>query len=134
VGADVSTTVVGNGHKTGIAKLTVYHLGKLVLTESALTGEVLEGRPDTEKFESTDPAVIAEVLASIERAKPKPADGECDARWGLVFSDASDTRVRTLYLNAFGTRGVLDGAPVAFADDSLVQYLRGKYGEDFVLS
>jgi hypothetical protein len=132
MGAEASATVKENGRTTEIAKLTVYHLAKFVLTETALTGEALEARSDTEKFESTDHALIEEALAFI--AKARPADGDCDARWGLVFGDASDARVRSLYLDGFGTKGNLDGAPVKFDDQGLIEWLRAKYGEDSVLS
>jgi hypothetical protein len=130
----MNTPAPAHGLGTGIAKLTVYHLARLIFTGSALTGEQLEGRPDTEKFESTDRALIDEVLARIERAQPKPSDAGCDARWGLIFTNASDERVRTLYLDQFGTSGVLDGAKVTLSDESLIEWLRERYGPDSVLA
>jgi hypothetical protein len=132
--ADPASVVHVRSRATEIAKLTVYHLGILVFTETALTGAALEGRPDVRKFETTDPAEIDETLARIERAAPAPSDSVCDARWGLVFADAAGARIHTLYLNAFGTTGDLDGKRVGFAGDELIDWLRERYGADFELS
>jgi hypothetical protein len=132
--ADATTSLEANGRGATIAKLTVFHLARLVLTETAITGEALERRSDTEKFETTDRARIDETLARIERAASTPTDGDCDARWGLIFSDADGVRVRSFYLDKFGTTGELDGTTVAISDDSLIEWLREQYGPDGVLS
>jgi hypothetical protein len=132
--AEPASTLDAGNRATQIAKLTVYHLGILVFTETALTGAALEARPDVKKFETTDRVEIDETLAQIERAAPAPSDSVCDARWGLVFAGAAGERVKTLYLNAFGTTGDLDGTRVTFASDVLVEWLRERYGPDFELS
>jgi hypothetical protein len=132
--ADASTSVQANGRETQIAKLTVYHLSRLVFTETALTGAQLEERSDLEKFETTDRARIDETIERIDRVATTPTSDVCDARWGLVFSNAAGVRVRSFYLDRFGTTGELDGAPVALPDESLIDWLRGQYGPDGVLS
>jgi hypothetical protein len=132
--AEPASVVHLRSRATEIAKLTVYHLGILVFTETALTGAALEARPDVTKFETTDRADIDETLTQIERAAPSPSDSVCDVRWGLVFAGAAGDRVITLYLNAFGTTGDLDGTRVGFANDVLIDWLRERYGDDFELS
>jgi hypothetical protein len=132
--ADASATLQGNGRGTAIAKLTVYHLGRLILTETALSGADLEAHSDTEKFETTDRALIDETLARIEGTARTPTDDVLDVRWGLIFSDADGARVHTFYLDKFGTTGELDGTLFDLADESLVDWLREQYGPDDVLS
>jgi len=123
----------GNG-RAAAAKLTVYHLARLIFTESALSGPELEAHQYTETFETTDRAAIDEALAKIEASNATPSDAVLDARWGLVFSDASGARVRTLYLNRFGTTAELDGERVTFSGRDLIDWLRAKYGADSVLA
>ena len=129
-GTDLRT----RGRRAEIVKLTVYHLAILLFTETALSGENLESHSETERFESADPALIEDALARIDRAAPSAVDGSYDARWGLVFTAASGERITALYLNRFGTRGELDGRTVTLADESLIDWLREKYGADSVLS
>jgi len=117
-----------------IAKLTVYHLARLVMIDPALDGARLERRPDADVIESTDPSQVAQALARLEQAGGTPADVVPDVRWGLVFSGASGERVRSAYVDANGAYGEIDGERVEFASDDLVQWLRETYGEDFVLS
>jgi hypothetical protein len=132
--AEPASTIHLGTRASAIAKLTVYHLGILVFTETALTGAALESRPDVQKFETTDRTEIDETLERIERAAPAPSDSVCDARWGIIFTDAAGSRVHTLYLNAFGTTGDFDGKRVGFAGDDLIDWLRERYGSDFELS
>jgi hypothetical protein len=132
--ADATTPVQANGRGTQIAKLTVYHLSRLVFTETALTGAALEVRSDVEKFEITDRARIEETIERIDRVATAPTDDVCDARWGLVFSDAAGARLRSFYLDRFGTTGELDGAAVSLPDESLIDWLREQYGPDGVLA
>jgi len=119
--------------EAAIASLTIFHLGRMIMTETALDGPALEHHPETERFESSDRALIEECLMRLERALPQPTEDVCDARWGLVFCDASGARVKTFYLDKFGEIGILDGATVEISDPSFIEWLRERYGEDSVL-
>jgi hypothetical protein len=120
--------------RAAIAKLTVYHLAALIDTETALDGTALERDVDTERYESTDPEFITEALRRIEHARGTPTNDVCDARWGLVFSDAESRRITTFYLDAFGSTGILDGETVDVTEETLIEWLREKYGPDSVLT
>jgi hypothetical protein len=119
--------------RADISTLHVFHLGTLLFTDAAFDGATLEARPETERFETTDAATIDDVLAQIEAAGPEPQGSGCDARWGIVFGAASGERILSVYLDAHGAKGTIDGEPVAFEQPTLVAWLRAKYGEDFVL-
>jgi hypothetical protein len=94
------------------------HVRNDISYRSALTPAELRARA-TVRVESRDATTIAGIVAAIRQtgahADPNPAD----LRYAIRLRDARGATVATIYLDAFGTRGLVDGRAVRFADDAI---------------
>jgi len=113
--------------RSAAVKLTVYHIPPDTATLSAISPAALESFPDVVVDDIEDAAVIESALAAIEASRPTPSARPLDARYGLVFSDATGTRVLGAYKGAFATRGQIDEQPCDFNELALHAWLVARY-------
>jgi hypothetical protein len=66
--------------------------------------------------------VCADFLAALERARPVPSDRLADLRWGFIFCARDGQRLFSVYCDAAGTQGVIDGACYMFEVGSLAEF------------
>jgi hypothetical protein len=62
-------------------------------------------------------------LALLSQARPKASDNKSDLRWGILFWNSKGQEVGFLFVDHFGRKGFVNGAPVMFGSD-LAQQLR----------
>ena len=74
-----------------------------------------------------DSPAVSSFLVALEAAKPLPADRVADLRWGCVFCDKDGARVLSVYFDAKGERGVIDGACYVFQSAALSQWAESVY-------
>jgi len=72
--------------------------------------------------ETRDPSAIGRLVRAIAAARPVPDASPADYRYAIRLRDRRG-RVRTMYLDAFGTRGEIDGAAVRFGSDAIKRVL-----------
>jgi hypothetical protein len=62
-------------------------------------------------------AYNSDLLAAVASTSVQPVAEMGDLRWGLIFFDATEQRVASLYFDASGRRGAVDSIPVSFNGD-----------------
>jgi len=92
-------------------RLEILYLPKEVLTRSTVDPPYLERACYYRiQIEELGRAVLgAELAATLASADIRLRPGTSDLRWGLIFHDASNARVLTIYLDKFGRRGLING-------------------------
>lgn len=111
-----------------LTHLDVFHLPDSLSTRTQLTPQAFEAHAGLRRTALADAATIAQSLRRLKSAGAHAATSPPDVRWGLIYHDASGARRRALYLDKFGKRGIDDGRVIALAGESLVQWLREKFG------
>lgn len=107
-------------------RLSVYHIGALVSTLTAIRPEQIETRSGVQKHETDDPHALATVLDAIEAARPSRSAERTEYRWKLVFADAG-ARLLEVYADTSGRWGMIGEQPVRFAHDELAYRLTERY-------
>jgi hypothetical protein len=100
-----------------ILALVIDHASNRISYRSALSPHDLDARA-TIHVETRNRAAIARVLEAIDATQTIPDARAADLRYAIRLRDARGV-ARTIYLDAFGTRGTLDGKPVRFASDAI---------------
>jgi hypothetical protein len=67
-------------------------------------------------------SVCSDFLAALERARPVPSDQVADLRWGFIFCARDGQRLFSVYCDAAGKQGVIDGACYMFEVGSLAEF------------
>ena len=115
---------------TVVPRLEIYRAGTTA-SKVALTPDALITLKGVVVHTVTDPSAIAEVTASVDAAHAA-RDGSLagfDAHWGLRFGTATGRFVHSVYCDAAGRSGQIDGRPVVFASGAeLVAMLAARYG------
>jgi hypothetical protein len=117
-----------------IARLTVFHLGRLVTTYRALAPEALETFAGVTVTHERGLAIDAALrhLEATTIGAPEPSG--IDARWGLVFERADGSRVGSVYLDRFGHKIAVRAQTYDLVDAAgLFAWLRSRYGPDGVI-
>lgn len=103
---------------TGAKTLEIDHVRNDIAYRSALTPSELRARA-TVRVESRDPKTIAGIVAAVRQTDAQADENAADLRYAIRLRDARGATVAIIYLDAFGTRGLVDGQPVRFADDAI---------------
>lgn len=93
------------------------HVPNAISVRAALSESEVRSRA-TQHVEIQDRSVIASVSRAVRTTPERPAAHGADLRYVIRFRDARGSTV-TIYLDAFGLRGVVDGRPVRFANDAI---------------
>jgi hypothetical protein len=95
-----------------IAKVKVLRIADEVMTRIPITPERLRSKAEYEvvfkyAFESSFGSFLSEISAE-ESSRP------ADVRWGVLFYDASDKEVGSVFVDGFGDSGYLNGTECRF--------------------
>jgi hypothetical protein len=108
-------------------RLTIYRIPLNLSTIVAVTARALESFPGVTIDEIDDPYTIGAALDAVLASLPEPVTRSIDARYGLVFRDAHDERVLSVYKGYFASRGQIDDTPVDYEEPALDDWLRERY-------
>jgi hypothetical protein len=108
-------------------RLTIYRIPLNLTTIVAVTAVALESFPDVSIDEVRDSGTIASALDAIVASFPEPVTRQIDARFGLVFRDALDERVLSVYKGLFASRGQIDETPCDYEEPVFDDWLRERY-------
>ncbi len=113
---------------TGSPSIVVYHVRDGAATP---TPEGLLHAKGVHVNVSTDPADVAAAQAAVDAAGASLAPAApFDARWAIRFETATGRSVHSVYCDAGGAAGQIDGHAVTFANGaSLIAYLERRFGE-----
>lgn len=100
-----------------ILALAIDHVSNRISYRAALRPRDVDERACVH-VETRNRASIARVLDAIDATPTSPDPRLADLRYAIRLRDAHGV-VRTIYLDAFGTRGTIDGRPVRFASDAI---------------
>lgn len=110
-----------------ITKLEVLYYPKEMLTRTRLNPELLEKqyyyKISIERFQSSK--LKSEMISAFENSAIKPAAIEPDLRWACIFYNTNNDRVLTMYFDASGKKGIIDGVSVV-SDGRLVKLLESR--------
>jgi hypothetical protein len=108
-------------------RLVIYRLPSDLLALAPISASSLPTFPDVGIEEIADARIIASAIDAIVASDPRPVDGFLDARFGLVFSNASGETVLEVYKGAFVSRGQIDEQVCVYDEAALYQWLRERY-------
>ena len=96
-------------------RLEILYYPTWILTRTALSPERLEKlssyRISIRAFQ--DAKLRDDLISALERSAVKTTtQSEADYRWACIFYNADGTRLLTMYFDGFGTKGLINGAPV----------------------
>lgn len=103
---------------SGVKGLEIDHVRNDISYRAGLKATDLAARAGV-RVESRDPQKIAGIVAAIRQTGVYPDARAADLRYAIRLRDARGATVAVIYLDAFGTRGLVDGQPVRFADDAI---------------
>lgn len=103
---------------TGVKSLEIDHVPNDVSYRTALTPRDIAARARV-RVESRNLQTIESIVAAIRRTDAHPDATAADLRYAIRLRDARGATVSVIYLDAFGTRGLVDGQPVRFASDAI---------------
>jgi hypothetical protein len=93
------------------ARLEILYLPKEVRTRGSVDPQYLDRACYYRiRVEKLDRAILgAELAATLGTADIKLTASHADLRWGLIFYNAANARVLTIYLDKFGRSGLING-------------------------
>jgi hypothetical protein len=108
-------------------RLVTYRLPPDLLALAPIAASSLATFPDVAIEEIFDAGVIRSAIDAIAASAPRPVTGFLDARFGLVFSNASGETVLEVYKGAFVSRGQIDDQLCVYDEASLYDWLKERY-------
>lgn len=108
-----------------IATMYIDHVPNAISVRTALNEHEVRTRA-TQHVETQDQNVIASVTLAVRTTPERPIESGADLRYAIRFRDARGTTT-TIYLDAFGLRGIVDGRPVRFANDAIKRAIVGAF-------
>jgi hypothetical protein len=93
------------------------HVPNAISVRAALSEHDVRTRA-TQHVETRDAKVISSVSDALRATPEAPARNGADLRYMIVIRDARGVTT-TVYLDAFGLRGTINGRPVRFANDAI---------------
>ncbi|HEX8805732.1 MAG TPA: hypothetical protein VF741_02240 [Candidatus Aquilonibacter sp.] len=102
----------------GVKVLEIDHVPNNISYRTALGPGELASRARV-RVESRDPRAITTIVSAIQKTGTRPDVATADLRYAIRLRNARGATVATIYLDAFGLRGVVDGQPVRYADDAI---------------
>jgi hypothetical protein len=109
------------------SKLTVYHIDAYTTTRTAIRPEQVETFPGVEVHTTRDRETIAAAVHALQASAPAITSEQFEYRWKLVFEDSGGARLLEAYASSFQPYGLIGDAPVVYANDDLVRWLRETY-------
>jgi hypothetical protein len=103
---------------SGVKSLEIDHVPNDISYRAALTPADIAARAILH-VQSHNREKVADIVAAIRDTPAHTETNVGDLRYAIRLRDACGTTIAVIYLNAFGTRGVVDGQPVRFADDAI---------------
>ena len=97
--------------------LTIAHVPNTISVRAALQPAQVDSLA-TLHVETRDPQVVSRITRAIETTKETPTDRGADLRYAIRIRHSRGVTT-TIYMDAFGLRGVVDGRPVRFASDAI---------------
>jgi len=94
------------------------HVPNFIAYRTALSPRELQERA-TIHVETSDKAKLALVLHAIGSIHATPDEHPADLRYAIRLRDDRSAKRVTIYLDAFGTRGRIDGRAVRFDSDAI---------------
>jgi hypothetical protein len=113
--------------RAAAVKLTIYHLPPGLRTLLAIAAGAIEEFPGVAVDEISDAATIAAALDALAAARPSPADGQLNARYGLIFTDAAGERILRAYKSRFPSEGQIDETPCDYEEPAFHEWLVARY-------
>lgn len=117
---------------SGIGRVEILQIPPRILTRTRVTPDMLE-RSFHYKLIIQDVrggAYNPDLQAALSSTSVQPATDMGDLRWGVMFFDAAEHRVASLYFDASGRRGAVDSLPVSFNGD-LSKWLDSNFSKAF---
>jgi len=106
-----------------VEQIRIVHFPDDANTRIALMPEDLE-RMATSRALVTDPATVASLAALIQRMPAaENEDAVPDCRWGASLCNRNGYALRSVYLDRFGRRAVIDGRPASVLATPVVRAL-----------
>ena len=103
---------------TGVKSLEIDHVPNDISYRAALMPSEVGARARV-RVESRNPQTIENILGAIRQTDSRPDAKAADLRYAIRLRDARGATIALIYLDAFGTRGVVDGQALRFADDAI---------------
>jgi hypothetical protein len=103
---------------TSVKGLEIDHVPNDISYRAALTPTDVTARASV-RVQSRDPQKVADIVAAIRDAGAHADANAADLRYVIRLRDARGATVAVIYLDAFGTRGIVDGQPVRFDNDAI---------------
>ncbi len=103
---------------TGVTRLEIDHVPNNVTYRAALTPNEVDERARI-RVESRDPAMVAGIVAAIERTGASNDTRQADLRYAIRLRNARGSTRAIIYLDAFGEHGIVDGRRVRFSSDAI---------------
>ncbi len=101
-----------------VKALEIDHVPNNIAYRTALGPNELASRARM-RVETRDPRAIAAIVGAIRETGTRADSAPADLRYAIRLRDARGATVATVYLDAFGLRGIVDGQPVRYADDAI---------------
>lgn len=124
--------LISSLRSSGVERVEILQIPPRVLTRTRVTPEMLE-RSFHYKLIIHDirgGAYSPDLLAAVESTSVQPAAEMGDLRWGVLFFDAREQRIASLYFDASGHRGAVDSQAVSFKGD-LIKWLDANFSKAF---
>jgi hypothetical protein len=115
-----------------IARVEILQIPPRILTRTRVSPEMLE-RSFHYKLTIRDVrggAYSSDLLATVASVTVRPAAEMGDLRWGVLFYDAAEKRVASIYFDSSGRRGAVDSQSVSF-DGDLSKWLDTNFSKAF---
>lgn len=103
---------------TSVKGIEIDHVPNDISYRAALAPSDVASRASV-RVESRDPHKVAGIVAAIRTTKARADANAADLRYVIRLRDARGVTVAVIYLDAFGTRGIVDGQPVCFDNDAI---------------
>lgn len=107
--------------RASIVRMEVLHLDDEAASPHPAGPSRLEQSALRRSFE--EPDLIDTALAQIAEASVTESSGDLDCRFGVVFTNAKDQRILSLYIDRSGDRGAVEGYGISLRGQRLTEWL-----------
>jgi hypothetical protein len=116
-----------------VARLVVLHIPtNRYYPVSVSTGQIEAHPAYSLAIEDAKSSEIAkQFMTTLGKLKLTPANQVADLRWGLIFCEHNNDRILSIYCDATGQRGVLNGACVDFSSDAMKSLMEKHFSTAF---
>jgi len=101
-----------------VNRVQIDHVPNSLAFRTALTPALVDQRARIH-LDTRDPVLLGRIVTALEHTAVTGDARASDLRYAIRLRDARGIVRATLYLDAFGVRGVLDGRRVRFESDAI---------------